>query len=377
MIDDDSGFVTVLAKRTEAAGWQQRQVGSAIPPEELVAMKLNALLLDPTVLGEEGWDYIERVCGMLPDLGVIVCTGRSTVAQRVRGLRLGVDDWISKPCHPEEAIARIEAVARRRRRGRSSAESGPLVAGELEIRADQFQAFVSGDSLDLTRREFELLHLLADAKGQVLEREAIYQRVWGYAMAHGDRSVDVFIRKLRQKLEKRSPGWSYIHTHFGVGYRFDPEPAAGTAEAAVEAAPAPEARAGFTTRSQHLHSGVTAGRLTRAMLGAHGRRARISRAGRRGPARDPARGARRPGRRPPAEPDHAGAAAAHHARLAPAADHDPRGALRRGLGGSPRHADRSVDVYVSRLRSKLGEALPGRELIHTHNGIGYRFSPDG
>ena len=118
-------------------------------------------------------------------------------------------------------------MARRRRRGRSSAESGPLVAGELEIRADQFQAFVSGDSLDLTRREFELLHLLADAKGQVLEREAIYQRVWGYAMAHGDRSVDVFIRKLRQKLEKRSPGWGYIHTHFGVGYRFDPEPVGG------------------------------------------------------------------------------------------------------------------------------------------------------
>ena len=56
----------------------------------------------------------------------------------------------------------------------------------------------------------------------MLERETIYQRVWGYAMAHGDRSVDVFMRKLRQKLEKRSPGWSYIHTHFGVGYRFDP-----------------------------------------------------------------------------------------------------------------------------------------------------------
>ena len=187
-------------------------------------MKLNALVIDPAVLGEEGWAYLERVCGMLPDLGVVVCTGRSTVAQRVRGLRLGVDDWVTKPCHPEEVIARIEAVVRRRRRSRSSAEVGPLVAGELEIRADQFQAFVSGDSLDLTRREFELLQLLAEAKGQVLEREAIYQRVWGYAMAHGDRSVDVFVRKLRQKLEKRSPGWSYIHTHFGVGYRFDPEP---------------------------------------------------------------------------------------------------------------------------------------------------------
>lgn len=234
VIDDDSGFVTVFGKRSEAAGWQQRVLASAIPPEELVALKLNALLLDPSVLGDEAWGYLERVCGMLPDLGVIVCTGRSTVAQRVRGLRLGVDDWITKPCHPEEAMARIEAVCRRRRRGRPQVEAGPVVAGELEIRADQFQAFVSGNSLHLTRREFELLQLLAEAEGQVLEREAIYQRVWGYAMAHGDRSVDVFIRKLRQKLEKRSPGWSYIHTHFGVGYRFDPESAAGAEAPAAE-----------------------------------------------------------------------------------------------------------------------------------------------
>jgi DNA-binding response OmpR family regulator len=226
-IDDDSGFVTVLAKRAEAAGWQQRTLAGPIPPDELVAMKLNALLIDPAVLGEDAWAYLERVCGMLPDLGVVVCSSHSTVAQRVRGLRLGVDDWIAKPCHPEEAIARIEAVLRRRRRARPQVEVGPLVVGELEIRSDRFQAYVGGTSLQLTRREFELLQLLAEARGRALEREAIYQRVWGYAMAHGDRSVDVFIRKLRQKLERLSPGWGYIHTHFGVGYRFDPEPPEG------------------------------------------------------------------------------------------------------------------------------------------------------
>jgi DNA-binding response OmpR family regulator len=258
VVDDDSGFLTVLSKRTEAAGWQQRQVASAIPPDELVAMKLTALLLDPAILGGgESWAYLERVCGMLPDLGVIVCTGRSTVAQRVRALRLGVDDWITKPCHPEEVIARVEAVSRRHRRDRAGEEAGPLVAGELEIRADRFQAFVGGGSLDLTRREFELLQLLAEAEGRVLEREAIYQRAWGYAMAHGDRSVDVFIRKLRQKLEKRSPGWSYIHTHFGVGYRFDPEQLGGPAEE-PEAAPVPPAAVaqplGAPAVSQAVHS---------------------------------------------------------------------------------------------------------------------------
>ncbi len=92
----------------------------------------------------------------------------------------------------------------------------------------------------------------------MLERETIYQRVWGYAMAHGDRSVDVFIRKLRQKLEKRSPEWEYIHTHFGVGYRFDPEP---SGDAVPTAPPAPSTpareRPKFTGRSQKLHRGVT------------------------------------------------------------------------------------------------------------------------
>ena len=88
---------------------------------------------------------------------------------------------------------------------------------------------MAGTSLDLTRREFELIRLLAEAAGQVLQREEIYQRVWGYAMAHGDRSVDVFVRKLRQKLERSSPGWRYIHTHFGIGYRFAPESVDGVA----------------------------------------------------------------------------------------------------------------------------------------------------
>jgi DNA-binding response OmpR family regulator len=239
VIDTDSGFLRVLAKRLDAAGWEYRIHSGTVPPEELMAMKLNALLLDISVLGPQGWEYLERVCGMLPGMGVVVCTQGSTVAQRVRGLRLGADDWIGKPCHPEEVIARLEAVARRRRRSQPKAEEGPLVEGELEIRPDQFQAYVSGQSLEMTRREFELLHTLAEASGRVLEREDVYQRVWGYAMAHGDRSVDVFVRKLRAKLHKCSPGWQYIHTHFGVGYRFEAEPVTAGAEA-VPAAPSRE-----------------------------------------------------------------------------------------------------------------------------------------
>jgi len=225
VIDTDSGFLQVLTKRLERLSWEHRVLASAVPVETVVAMRLNAIVVDLAVLGPQAWDYLEKLCASLPGLGVIVCTGQSTVAQRVRGLRLGADDWLTKPCHPEELIARIEAVVRRRRRAQARSSGGPIAAGEIEIRSDRFQAFVRGGSIDLTRREFELIELLAGAEGRVLEREEIYQRVWGYAMARGDRSVDVFVRKLRQKLEKASPDWRYIHTHFGVGYRFSPEPA--------------------------------------------------------------------------------------------------------------------------------------------------------
>jgi DNA-binding response OmpR family regulator len=232
VLDTDSGFLQVLTKRLDAVGWQHRVLAAPVPLDTVVAMRLNAVVVDLATLGPQGWSYLARLCTTLPGLGVIVCTGPSSVAQRVRGLRLGADDWVTKPCHPEELIARVEAVVRRRKRAEARVDAGPLVAGEVEIRADQFQAFVAGRSIDLTRREFELIQLLAGAEGQVLQREEIYQRVWGYAMAHGDRSVDVFVRKLRQKLERASPQWRYIHTHFGIGYRFAPE-TAGSGEAAA------------------------------------------------------------------------------------------------------------------------------------------------
>jgi DNA-binding response OmpR family regulator len=223
VLDRDSGFIQVLSKRLDRLGWEHRVLGSPVPTEAVASMRLSALVVDLTVLGPQAWEWLERLCGALPELGVVVCTGPSTVAQRVRGLRLGADDWITKPCHPEEVIARVQGVARRRRRSTGRTESKPLMAGEVEIRSDRFQAFVGDASLDLTRREFELIELLAAAEGRVLEREEIYSRLWGYAMVRGDRSVDVFVRKLRQKLEKASPQWRYIHTHFGIGYRFAAE----------------------------------------------------------------------------------------------------------------------------------------------------------
>lgn len=220
-IDDDSGLELVLDRRLAALGWQREMLGYAARRDQLSALRLHALVVNPALTGLE---YVERIALALPGLALLVCTGPAPVADRVRGLRGGADDWVTKPCHPEELIARIQAVLRRRRVGEVPVEEATISAGELAIRPDRFDAYVGAEAAGLSRKEYELLQQLAVAGGRVLEREQIYQRVWGYTMVRGDRSVDVFVRKLRQKLRAASPEWRYIHTHFGVGYRFAPEP---------------------------------------------------------------------------------------------------------------------------------------------------------
>jgi DNA-binding response OmpR family regulator len=232
LIDDDSGLMTVLSRRFAAMRWDSELIGYAASPDQLTALKLHALIVNPAITGLE---YLEWVADRIPGLALLACSRPAPVADRVRALRGGADDWITKPCHPDELIARVEAVLRRRRAGELPVDDDVIEAGGLRIRRDRFDAYAGGQAAGLSRKEYELLVQLAAAEGRVLEREEIYQRVWGYTMVRGDRSVDVFVRKLRQKLEAVSPDWRYVHTHFGVGYRFAAESADGTAVAAEDA----------------------------------------------------------------------------------------------------------------------------------------------
>ena len=99
-----------------------------------------------------------------------------------------------------------------------------LTAGPLEIRPAELQVLADGQRANLTVREFEVFFALAEQQDRVVTREQVYRRVWSGQMAHRDRSVDVFVRKLRHKLAEAAPDWAFIHTHFGIGYRFSPEP---------------------------------------------------------------------------------------------------------------------------------------------------------
>jgi DNA-binding response OmpR family regulator len=222
ILDSDSGFLVVLAKRLERLEWSHRVLAPTVSTQKIASMRLDALVIDPAVLGPRPWRWLDRLFRAGPQYPVI-CTGSSTVTERVRALQMGADDWLTKPCHPEELVARIEAVVGHRRRPEPRSIE-PMTVGELEIRHDQYQAFVAARSLRLTRREFELVELLAGAYNEIFEREFIYKRLWGDATVRNDRSLDVFVHKLRRKLERASPRWRYIHTHWGRGYRFSAEP---------------------------------------------------------------------------------------------------------------------------------------------------------
>jgi DNA-binding response OmpR family regulator len=226
IMDRDSGFLVVLAKRMERVGWKRRVLSARASAKTIASMDADALIVDLALLGAKRWKWLARVCEQRPDVRVIVCTETSTVAERVCGLRLGADDWLSKPCHPEELIARVEAATSNRRR-REPRDLDPVIIGEVEVRPDQYQAFVRGRSVGLTRREYQLIELLSRAGGEVLAREDIYECLWGGEMIRNDRSVDVFVHKLRRKLEHASPRWRYVHTQFGIGYRLAGEPVDG------------------------------------------------------------------------------------------------------------------------------------------------------
>jgi DNA-binding response OmpR family regulator len=223
ILADDDALIDALSARAEKRGWESHALSGATTRRMLARLRIDVLLVDPGAIEFDPWGWLGRVATGLPGLALVVISGPSTVGERVSALRLGVDDWLEKPSHPDELIERIAGAVRRRRHAESPLSADALAAGELKIDAAKRTVSVGEASVSLTPRELGVLQALMVNQGLVVERESIYVQVWGYTMVPGDRSVDVHIRKLRAKLRKISPGWTYIHTQFRIGYRFQPE----------------------------------------------------------------------------------------------------------------------------------------------------------
>jgi DNA-binding response OmpR family regulator len=150
----------------------------------------------------------------------------------IRALELGADDYIMRPYSDEDLVARIRATNLRSARQRAGEELDETIEiGRLRIEPRHFQAYLDGRSACLTPTEFRVLHLLAVSRGRVLSREELLRRIWGRSQAPRDRTVDVCIKRLRDKIDRRSPEQTFIQTRFGVGYMLEPlerEPAAAS-----------------------------------------------------------------------------------------------------------------------------------------------------
>jgi two-component system response regulator RegX3 len=152
----------------------------------------------------------------------VIVSARGSEHDKVHALSIGGDDYLAKPFGMRELVARVEAVLRRAGMTPVTGRGRRIEVDGLVIDPDLHAAMLEGHDVGLTPTEFRLLYVLASEQGRALSRDQLQQRVWGMPHRHRDRTVDVCVRKLRDKIDRRSEKRTYIQTHYGVGYRFEP-----------------------------------------------------------------------------------------------------------------------------------------------------------
>ena len=222
IVEDDDVIADGMARHLEAGGFD----AVAVERGELGLARLryerpDACVLDLMLPGLDGWELIETVRGEGIGTPIVVVSARGTEGDRIRALELGADDYLVKPFSLGELVARVRAAVRRGVRAQSPDRGERIEIEELIIDPANVQAFVDGRSAELTLTEFRLLHALALERGRVVSREELMQRIWGRRQRYRDRTVDVFVRKLRDKIDRQSSHHTFIHTRHGVGYKLE------------------------------------------------------------------------------------------------------------------------------------------------------------
>ena len=224
VVEDDPAVRLSLRLAGQKEGFEVAEAASG--PEaldELARQRPDLVLLDLMLPGPSGFEVCRSVHQRDPSLPVIILTARGDEVDKVVGLELGADDYITKPFSPRELIARIRAVLRRSARAAEAASAGEeLVLGGLRIDLGAREVSVEGRPVSLTRTEFELLAALAAQAGRVLTRDQLVTRVWGYEAEGGTRLLDSHIAHLRAKIEPEPSRPRYIQTVRDVGYRLSP-----------------------------------------------------------------------------------------------------------------------------------------------------------
>jgi DNA-binding response OmpR family regulator len=184
----------------------------------------DLVILDLMLPGLDGWKLIETVRSEGIATPIVVVSARGTEHDRVHALEIGADDYLVKPFSMKELVARVRAAARRAARRDETPRGEPIEIEELRIDPREVQAYVDGENAQLTPTEFRLLYQLALDHGRVTTRDELLQKLWGRRESHRDRTVDVFVRRLRDKIDKKASRHTFIQTRYGVGYRLEAVP---------------------------------------------------------------------------------------------------------------------------------------------------------
>jgi two-component system alkaline phosphatase synthesis response regulator PhoP len=224
IIEDDDVIAQGMARHLHAAGFDA--VGVANGETGLARLRYerpDVCVLDLMLPGVDGWKVIEQARGEGIGTPIVVVSARGTEHDRVHALEIGADDYLVKPFSMKELVARVGAAARRGTRGETVTRGDEIVIEELRLDPRNVQAYGDGESAELTPTEFRLIYALALDRGRVLTRDELLQRVWGRRASHRDRTVDVFVRKLREKIDAHAPRHTFLQTRYGVGYKLEAE----------------------------------------------------------------------------------------------------------------------------------------------------------
>jgi len=219
IVDDEKPICDLIDLNLSAAGYYCKSVQDGMKAIELIEKEtFDLILLDIMLPGVGGFDIMEYIRPL--KIPVIFITAKGDVKDRVKGLRLGAEDYLVKPFDVVELLARVKALLRRTEDLRPAQESR-YVIGDLTVNRKRHEVFVKGEAVTLTKKEFDMLCYLLENKGMVLTRDQLLNQIWGYDFDGENRTVDVHIRTLRQKLGDCG---TYIETIRGIGYKIGGNP---------------------------------------------------------------------------------------------------------------------------------------------------------
>lgn len=219
IVDDEISICDLLKISLQTEGYEVRTSNDGMDAlEKIESFKPDLLILDIMLPGMNGYDICRKVTADNP-IPIIMLTAKCDLVDKVLGLELGADDYITKPFHARELIARVKALLRRVSIDTNCNIPRKLSNGSLEIYPENRKTLLSDCELELSAKEYDLLYFLMSNQDQVFSRELLLDKVWGYDFAGDTRTVDVHIQRLRKKLNDNNSNSKFIQTVFGVGYR--------------------------------------------------------------------------------------------------------------------------------------------------------------